>query len=132
MAKSTSLSHSHANQGAAGLVKEKMSRAETHPLAIIFFFNETAPPEIYTLSLHDALPIWHYLRRRFPAFLHQQVAGRDPLDRGFQILGRRHRGVRRIRGERLAAVGVILAGGLDGSASQDATDRSEEPQSEPQ
>src|ERR1017187_10053716 len=22
-----------------------------------FFFNETAPPEIYTLSLHDALPI---------------------------------------------------------------------------
>ena len=23
----------------------------------IFFFNDTAPPEIYTLSLHDALPI---------------------------------------------------------------------------
>src|SRR5437870_12864002 len=23
----------------------------------IFFFNATAPPEIYTLSLHDALPI---------------------------------------------------------------------------
>src|SRR5205085_9853699 len=23
-----------------------------------FFFNATAPPEIYTLSLHDALPIW--------------------------------------------------------------------------
>src|SRR3712207_8027319 len=22
------------------------------------FFNETAPTEIYTLSLHDALPIW--------------------------------------------------------------------------
>src|SRR3990167_7430654 len=22
------------------------------------FFNDTAPPEIYTLSLHDALPIW--------------------------------------------------------------------------
>src|SRR5690554_7388091 len=22
-----------------------------------FFFNDTAPPEIYTLSLHDALPI---------------------------------------------------------------------------
>src|SRR5690242_21274792 len=26
-----------------------------------FFFNDTAPTEIYTLSLHDALPIW--LRR---------------------------------------------------------------------
>ena len=23
-----------------------------------FFFNDTAPPEIYTLSLHDALPIY--------------------------------------------------------------------------
>src|SRR3712207_7828834 len=24
---------------------------------MIFFFNDPAPPEIYTLSLHDALPI---------------------------------------------------------------------------
>src|SRR5256885_7031755 len=24
-----------------------------------FFFNDTATTEIYTLSLHDALPIWH-------------------------------------------------------------------------
>src|SRR5207253_11117522 len=23
-----------------------------------FFFNDTATPDIYTLSLHDALPIW--------------------------------------------------------------------------
>src|SRR2546429_2082578 len=28
-----------------------------HPLSIIFFFNDTATTEIYTLSLHDALPI---------------------------------------------------------------------------
>src|SRR5437016_13491349 len=26
--------------------------------AAIFFFNDTATTEIYTLSLHDALPIW--------------------------------------------------------------------------
>src|SRR3712207_9520241 len=26
--------------------------------AFFFFFNDTAPTEIYTLSLHDALPIW--------------------------------------------------------------------------
>src|SRR6184192_665869 len=36
--------------------------AETHVPARIFFFNDTAPTEIYTsidtLSLHDALPIW--------------------------------------------------------------------------
>src|SRR5258707_9766910 len=25
---------------------------------LIFFFNDTATTEIYTLSLHDALPIW--------------------------------------------------------------------------
>ena len=25
---------------------------------VIFFFNDTATTEIYTLSLHDALPIW--------------------------------------------------------------------------
>ena len=24
----------------------------------VFFFNDTATTEIYTLSLHDALPIW--------------------------------------------------------------------------
>src|SRR3712207_7558324 len=29
----------------------------------IFFFNDTATTEIYTLSLHDALPIWD-LRER--------------------------------------------------------------------
>src|SRR5437762_10551309 len=28
----------------------------------IFFFNDTAPTEIYTLSLHDALPISDALR----------------------------------------------------------------------
>src|SRR6516165_1440115 len=26
--------------------------------SFIFFFNDTATTEIYTLSLHDALPIW--------------------------------------------------------------------------
>src|SRR2546430_16133199 len=28
------------------------------PLFCFFFFNDTATTEIYTLSLHDALPIW--------------------------------------------------------------------------
>src|SRR5215204_1608906 len=27
-----------------------------------FFFNDTATTEIYTLSLHDALPIWYHAR----------------------------------------------------------------------
>src|SRR6266571_8413666 len=31
-----------------------------------FFFNDTATTEIYTLSLHDALPIRHRFVRRVP------------------------------------------------------------------
>src|SRR5574341_2575432 len=33
-------------------------------LFIFFFFNDTATTEIYTLSLHDALPISRRIRRR--------------------------------------------------------------------
>src|SRR5574342_74287 len=34
-----------------------MHRARTHDALFLFFFNDTATTEIYTLSLHDALPI---------------------------------------------------------------------------
>src|SRR5438309_5261939 len=30
---------------------------DTYRIVLRFFFNDTAPTEIYTLSLHDALPI---------------------------------------------------------------------------
>src|SRR2546430_8840728 len=32
-------------------------------LSVFFFFNDTATTEIYTLSLHDALPIWSHRSR---------------------------------------------------------------------
>src|SRR2546427_9621901 len=32
-------------------------------MVFFFFFNDTATTEIYTLSLHDALPIWKCHRR---------------------------------------------------------------------
>src|SRR2546427_11391781 len=32
-------------------------------ILIFFFFNDTATTEIYTLSLHDALPIWAWAGR---------------------------------------------------------------------
>src|SRR3989338_6785537 len=32
-------------------------QSQFHLLYPLFFFNDTAPTEIYTLSLHDALPI---------------------------------------------------------------------------
>src|SRR2546430_5070723 len=46
-----------------------------------FFFNDTATTEIYTLSLHDALPI---CRRRWPA-----RARRPPCRRGCRTPCRR-------------------------------------------
>src|SRR4029453_7647099 len=43
------------------------------------FFNDPATTEIYTLSLHDALPICHRIRREIPgAWLHGEVSGRAP------------------------------------------------------
>src|SRR5207249_10733874 len=33
------------------------------PFLFVFFFHDSAPTEIYTLSLHDALPIWHQTSR---------------------------------------------------------------------
>ena len=32
---------------------------------MFFFFNDTATTEIYTLSLHDALPIWQVAAKTF-------------------------------------------------------------------
>src|SRR5256885_10496208 len=34
-------------------------------ISILFFFNDTATTEIYTLSLHDALPISTYATRAY-------------------------------------------------------------------
>src|SRR3712207_8171089 len=36
---------------------------------LLFFFNDTATTEIYTLSLHDALPIFHEWYWSFQCFL---------------------------------------------------------------
>src|SRR5437867_11500792 len=41
-------------------------------LSFFFFFNDTATPEIYTLSLHDALPI--YSERRELQHVHSGAA----------------------------------------------------------
>src|SRR6266540_297044 len=42
-----------------------------HPFEVFFFFNDTATTEIYTLSLHDALPIFGaaLVRRGPPRFV---------------------------------------------------------------
>src|SRR5215469_14298565 len=47
--------------GAVGLVPLCVPAAEL--TAVCFFFNDTATTEIYTLSLHDALPISRHSAR---------------------------------------------------------------------
>src|SRR3712207_8848486 len=51
-----------------------------------FFFNDTATTEIYTLSLHDALPISGHLLRRHPAGADQRP---DRRQRQRPLPGRR-------------------------------------------
>src|SRR5574344_1395926 len=64
-----------------------------------FFFNDTATTEIYTLSLHDALPIFTILRRRQwqtwsgvsePSLFLLVVIRRDPGDRKSTRLNSSH------------------------------------------
>src|SRR3972149_5936060 len=59
--------------GSCGLEDRKSTRLNSRHSQIsyaVFFFNDTATTEIYTLSLHDALPIFetkserHYLEER--------------------------------------------------------------------
>src|ERR1043166_9871649 len=55
------------------------ARAWGRPSGFLFFFNDTATTEIYTLSLHDALPICR--NRQWPSLgnLGRQVASADEL-----------------------------------------------------
>src|SRR5437867_7089267 len=43
-----------------------MLHLQHFPFFCFFFFNDTAPTEIYTLSLHDALPIYQLLSTVLP------------------------------------------------------------------
>src|SRR2546426_7937302 len=78
----------------------------TRPVSLVslFFFNDTATTEIYTLSLHDALPISRRAQRRVhlgqrvaeqilhvgDAELEERGALDDPLDRKSTRLNSSH------------------------------------------
>src|SRR5207302_8174214 len=47
---------------------------------ILFFFNDTATTEIYTLSLHDALPICRVRHWQPSGTALQHVSGQQSLD----------------------------------------------------
>src|SRR3990167_6948650 len=65
----------------AGLDRKSTRLNSSHSqisYTLFFFFNDTAPTEIYTLSLHDALPISGHGRQRLRE--HRQVpAARDSV-----------------------------------------------------
>src|SRR2546430_7433384 len=80
-----------------------------------FFFNDTATTEIYTLSLHDALPICLADRRRRErrGGVHRGLRGRDVPGRRDAALSLREgagRGPGRLRGEPVTARRVVLTG----------------------
>src|ERR1017187_11009070 len=52
-------------------------------IGVFFFFNDTATTEIYTLSLHDALPIW-------PVVVETDVAWMGSLHRGCEGRSEEH------------------------------------------
>src|SRR6476661_1805246 len=45
---------------------------------VVFFFNDTAPTEIYTLSLHDALPIPTTIRTPGAISSHESDVSKPP------------------------------------------------------
>src|ERR1022692_2769436 len=57
--------------------RTRASRAPPQPIPLLF--NDTATTEIYTLSLHDALPIWvHAPLNQHDDAETNQVANREP------------------------------------------------------
>src|SRR2546423_8077313 len=64
-----------------------------HALCVLFFFfNDTATTEIYTLSLHDALPIcegWHHNHHAFPTSARHGL-GRLQVDPSWWIRSEEH------------------------------------------
>src|SRR5438132_5517562 len=53
-------------------------------LIILFFFNDTATTEIYTLSLHDALPISRW------RLAHAQIISKSPVVPGYNLRSEEH------------------------------------------
>src|SRR2546426_3163861 len=60
-------------------------------LCSLFFFNDTATTEIYTLSLHDALPIFPVPASRFPPGREPSARRAQPARGLHHVLQRRQR-----------------------------------------
>src|SRR2546422_8237075 len=60
-----------------------MRRHATRHVSLFFFFNDTATTEIYTLSLHDALPI---SRREGPRAVRRHALHQSGVGSGARLL----------------------------------------------
>src|SRR2546430_17040257 len=69
------------------------SRTRAPPMIFFFFFNDTATTEIYTLSLHDALPIYACPGR--DRGIRDGPGGRGAVHRTLDHGPDHHRGARR-------------------------------------
>src|SRR3712207_7267343 len=56
---------------------------------VVVFFNDTATTEIYTLSLHDALPIFTAVRRAIIAKAPTSIMGRNAASRSVPCVSTR-------------------------------------------
>src|SRR3712207_9200311 len=72
---------------------------------LFFFFNDTATTEIYTLSLHDALPIYSPFRNLSASFGWETGCGFGPRPHAHAGLPRTAPSCRRTVGKLLASVG---------------------------
>src|SRR5438094_6350767 len=75
---------------------DSLIRRQHHDaFSAFFFFTDPATPEIYTLSLHDALPIWSRRergdRKSLPAWFDHPRHRRRQLDRNSTRLNSSHR-----------------------------------------
>src|SRR5256885_5959078 len=59
-----------------------ITRYRRNLLSLFFFFNDTATTEIYTLSLHDALPICRARRSRLQRWRRRRHGRRRQRDTG--------------------------------------------------
>src|SRR3989449_3787891 len=87
------------------------------PLYLFFFFNDTATTEIYTLSLHDALPISVHRRA------HREVPGGPDGAAQPAVRGRRGNRLLQSEGRSLCAARAVLRGAPDESRGVDAEQR---------
>src|SRR5205807_10157263 len=87
------------------------SSVSLSPLHFLFFFNATSTTEIYTLSLHDALPISRLRRRRQhrqSRCVHHAAAG-GGAGSGAHRRARTHRAAARSEEPRLNSSHLVIS-----------------------